>query len=58
VFDDNATHTITSDEIRHRHKVSPYVGETLRGQVHATYLRGEKIASGDTSFATDHGALL
>jgi allantoinase len=58
VFHDNVTHTITADEIRHRHKVSPYVGETVQGRVDATYLRGEKIASGDKWYATDHGALL
>jgi allantoinase len=58
VFHDSVEHTISASEIRHRHKVSPYVGESVKGRVHATYLRGERIASGDKWIATDHGALL
>jgi allantoinase len=29
--------------IQHRHKVTPYIGETLRGVVKETWLRGERI---------------
>jgi allantoinase len=36
--------------LRHRHKLSPYAGRTLRGVVQATYLRGERIY--------DHGELV
>jgi allantoinase len=29
--------------LRHRHKVTPYVGEVLAGTVQKTFLRGKKI---------------
>ena len=44
VFDDAASHIVTPAEIAHRHKVTPYAGEALRGVVHATYLRGACVA--------------
>jgi allantoinase len=40
VFDPDATFTVTPDLIRHRHKVTPYLGETLHGVVHATWVGG------------------
>lgn len=40
VWDPDATFTVTPDIIRHRHKVTPYLGATLRGVVHATWTRG------------------
>jgi allantoinase len=43
VFDPDATFIVTPDKLHYRHYVSPYMGETLRGVVHATYLRGEPI---------------
>ncbi|RAK65230.1 allantoinase AllB [Hymenobacter edaphi] len=41
VLDADATFTVTEAGLHHRHKVSPYVGETLRGVVEQTYLAGE-----------------
>ena len=32
--------------IEHRHKITPYAGETLRGVVKETWLRGERVDSG------------
>jgi len=58
VFDDAGTTTITADTVHHRHKVTPYSGETLRGAVHATYLRGQRIAENGKAIATELGALL
>lgn len=43
VFDPEASFTITPEIIHHRHKVSPYVGQTLQGVVKATYLAGHPI---------------
>jgi allantoinase len=43
IFDPDASFTVTADELHFRHAVSPYVGETLTGRVHATYLRGEAV---------------
>lgn len=45
VFDTDATFTVTPDRLHYRHKVSPYLNETLRGVVKATYLRGTAIYS-------------
>ncbi len=43
VFDPDAEFTVTADNLHFRHRISPYVGETLRGVVQATYLRGEPV---------------
>lgn len=58
VFDDTATTTVTPEVIEHRHKVTPYAGEALRGDVRATYLRGMKVAEGGKHLATEQGVLL
>lgn len=41
VLDADAAFTVTGELLQHRHKVSPYVGEELRGVVEQTYLGGE-----------------
>ena len=43
VFDADAVGTVDAQMLQHRHKITPYDGMQLRGQVHATYLRGQKI---------------
>jgi allantoinase len=58
VFDDAATTTVTPEAIHHRHRVTPYAGETLRGVVAATYLRGERVAEHGRMLAGDLGVLL
>ncbi len=40
VFDADREFVVTEDKLYYRHRVSPYLGETLRGVVKATYLRG------------------
>lgn len=40
VFDPEAEFIVTEDRLHHRHAVSPYLGEKLRGLVKKTYLRG------------------
>jgi allantoinase len=51
-FNPEATLTITPEILHYRHKISPYMGEQLRGVVRSTWLRGEKIftrmETGDT----------
>ena len=38
--------------LHYRHKISPYLGETLRGSVRSTWLRGQRVftrtPTGDT----------
>ena len=43
VFDPDAEFVVTSARLHYRHAISPYLGETLRGVVEATYLRGEPV---------------
>jgi len=43
VFDPDAEFLVTEERLHHRYPVSPYMGETLRGVVKATYLRGEPV---------------
>ena len=43
VFDPDREFIVTEDRLHYRHAVSPYLGETLRGVVKATYLRGTPI---------------
>ena len=43
VFDTDAQFTVTADKLHYRHAISPYLNETLRGAVKATYLRGEAV---------------
>jgi allantoinase len=43
IFDTDAEFTVTDDKLHYRHTTSPYLNETLRGAVKATYLRGEAV---------------
>ena len=43
VFDDVAYHTISTDEIRYRHKITPYAGHEVCGRVEQTWLRGQRV---------------
>lgn len=43
LFDTDAEFSVVPDKLHLRHCISPYLGETLRGQVLSTYLRGERI---------------
>jgi allantoinase len=43
IFDAEASFVVSADRLHYRHPVSPYLGETLRGVVRATFLRGEAV---------------
>ena len=43
VWNPNASVTVDQSMIHHRHKVTPYLNETLYGVVEQTYLAGKKI---------------
>ena len=43
LFDADATWTVAPGRLRTRHRITPYAGRTVRGEVRATYLRGEPI---------------
>ena len=58
IFADAETQTVTASGVHHKHKITPYLGETLRGVIHATYLRGTRVAEGGKALALDRGELL
>jgi allantoinase len=43
VFEPDNEFVVTTGRLHHRHAVSPYLGEKLRGTVKATYLRGQPV---------------
>jgi len=46
VWNPEANFTLTSELIQHRHKITPYAGQTLFGVVEKTFLRGIEIYEG------------
>jgi allantoinase len=52
IFEPEADFIVTEDRLYYRHPVSPYLGETLRGVVKATYLRGQSVFS-DGQFSSE-----
>jgi allantoinase len=43
VFDSESEFVVNADRLHYRHRVSPYLGEKLRGVVKATYVRGQPV---------------
>jgi allantoinase len=43
IFDPEADWVVTEEDLRFRHRISPYLGAQLRGRVLETYLRGNCI---------------
>jgi allantoinase len=58
IFDPEAEWTVEPENLRHRHKLSPYAGRRLRGVVEATYLKGEKIYENGKDLGPPAGELL
>jgi allantoinase len=54
VFEPEAEFIAAEEHLHYRHRVSPYLGETLRGVVKATYLRGDCIFA-DGEFPGESG---
>jgi len=48
---------VAPELIHHRHKLTPYAGEVLRGVVEKTFLRGQMVYEGG-EFSEPHGSLL
>jgi allantoinase len=55
IFDTEAEHTISAEDLHFRHPISPYLGQTLRGAVKATYLRGEPVYAAGQFVETPSG---
>jgi allantoinase len=58
VWDPDAEFTVDPSRLQQRHKLTPYAGRTLRGVVHATYVRGERVWDGTRVTTTGTGCLL
>jgi len=43
VWDPDAEFTVDASKLQQRHKLTPYAGTRLRGVVHETFVRGERI---------------
>jgi allantoinase len=55
VFDPEAEFTVTENHLHYRHRISPYLGERLRGIVKATYLRGNCVFAHGAIVGAAHG---
>ena len=58
VWDPVTPFTVTADSLYYRHRLSPYVGATLRGRVHRTFVRGHEVYDGRTHPAGPIGRVL
>ena len=43
IWNPDAELTVATESLHHRHKLTPYSGETLHGVVQKTFLRGREI---------------
>lgn len=50
--------SVAAEELHHRHKITPYAGEVLRGVVQKTFLRGRKIYDGHRVLEEAEGKML
>jgi allantoinase len=55
IFDCEGEFVVTEDRLHFRHPLSPYLGETLRGEVKATYLRGNLVYADGQFHGTPNG---
>jgi len=58
VWNPNEEFTVTSNSIQHRHKITPYEDEVLRGVVKQTYVKGEKVYDEGEFVSLGKGELL
>ncbi len=50
IWNPDAEFRVIPESIQHRHKLTPYAGETLRGVVEKTFLRGQMVYDGGEIF--------
>ncbi|HSE63760.1 MAG TPA: allantoinase AllB [Thermoanaerobaculia bacterium] len=58
VWDPEAAFEVRAGAIHHRHPLSPYLGRALHGEVHATFLAGEKIFENGRFLGPPRGRIL
>jgi len=55
IFDTERQFTVTPDRLHYRHPISPYLNETLRGEVQSTWLRGQPVYQNSIFAETPQG---
>lgn len=58
IWNPDQSSRLEQDGIHHRHKLTPYQGEVLRGVVHSTFLLGRKVYDGGELIGDPAGLLL
>jgi allantoinase len=58
IWDPDRPFTVAAEELYHRHKGSPYLGEELYGVVEQTWLGGEKIVDGAGDILSGRGKIV
>ena len=58
VWNPEASHEVKVEEIQHRHKITPYLGEILRGGVLQTYVGGHLVFDEGQFVALQKGVVL
>ena len=58
IFDESKVFTITNEMIKHKHKITPYVGREVTGEIKQTYVRGQLVYSDDSFVSTPKGQVL
>lgn len=58
VWDPEQTFTVKASDIHYRHKISPYVGEELKGVVKQTYVGGKKVFENGIFLSLPQGKIL
>jgi allantoinase len=58
LWDPDRRFEVTQSMIHHRHKMTPYEGQTLSGRIERTYLRGKKIFENGTFPQQPFGQIL
>ena len=58
VWDPEGRFTVDARRLQQRHKITPYASRTLRGIVHMTFLRGERVWDGGRLSKASSGQLL
>ncbi|WP_460501492.1 amidohydrolase family protein, partial [Hymenobacter agri] len=58
VLDAEQTFVVREELIQHKHKVSPYLGQELRGVVEMTFLAGELVFQRPDFVRLNHGRFL
>lgn len=58
VWDPEKSFMVSETMIRHKHKICPYVGETLFGTVEQTFLNGEKVFDNGNIIQLNKGKII